>query len=96
MLVKAKKFTDIALHSIPKSGWTNFLFYDNSQSVKSVLTLLYKEDKVPGRKSPVLFHHPSEILRMSDPLLFCKPEGSSRGDPHHLSVEWTLLLSSGN
>jgi hypothetical protein len=52
MLVKAKKFTDIALHSIPKSGWTNFLFYDNSQSVKRVLTFPYKEDKVPGRKSP--------------------------------------------
>lgn len=52
MLVKAKKFPDIALHPIPKSGWTNFLLYDNPQSVKRVLTLLYKEDKVPGGKPP--------------------------------------------
>jgi hypothetical protein len=39
--------------------------------------------------SPPTFHHPSEILRLSDPVLFCKPEGSFHGDPpyYHLSVK---------
>jgi hypothetical protein len=57
--------------------------------VKRVLILLDKEHKVPGGLSPPTFHHPSEILRLSDPVLFCKPEGSFHGDPpyYHLSVK---------
>ena len=51
MFMETKKFSDIAFHSIPKSGRTNFFLYHNSQSVKRVLTLLYKEDKVPGGMS---------------------------------------------
>ena len=51
MLMEAKKFSDISFHSIPKSGRTNFFLYHNPQSVKCVLILLDKEDKVPGGKS---------------------------------------------
>ena len=51
MFMETKKFSDIAFHSIPKSGRTNFFLYYNPQSVKGVLILLYKEDKVPGGMS---------------------------------------------
>jgi len=89
MLMEAKKFSEEAFHPIPKCCRTNFFLYHNPQSVKRVLILLDKEHKVPGGLSPPTFHHPSEILRLSDPVLFCKPEGSFHGDPpyYHLSVK---------
>ena len=89
MLMEAKKFSEVAFHPIPISRRTNFFLDYNPQSVKRVLILLDKEHKVPGGLSPPTFHHPSEILRLSDPLLFCKPEGSFHGDPpyYHLSVK---------
>ena len=89
MLMEAKKFSDVALHSITKCCRTNFFLDYNPQSVKRVFILLDKEHKVPGGLSPPTFHHPSEILRLSDPLLVCKPEGSFHGDPpyYHLSVK---------
>ncbi len=41
-----------------------------------------EEDKTSRGNSPPKFHDPSEILRLSDPLLFCELEGSYHRDPH--------------
>lgn len=95
MFMETKKFSDIAFHSIPKGRRTYFFLYYNPQSVKGVLILLNKKDKVPRGNPPPTLDHPSEVLRLPDPLLFCKPEGSFHGDPHHLSAEWILFPSSG-
>ncbi len=84
MLVKAKEFSDQSFHSISKRCWTNFLFDHNPQSVKHVLALHHKKDKISRRNSSPTFHNSSEILGMSDPLLFCKPEGTFHDDPCHL------------
>lgn len=82
MLVKAEKLPEITLHSVSKSRRTYFLLYNNPQSVKKILILFFEEDKVSRRKPLAKFHDPSEILRMSDPLFFCKAKGSFHRDLH--------------
>ena len=55
--------------------------------MECVLVLMPEEDKTSRGNSPPKFHDPSEILRLSDPLLFCELEGSYHRDPHpHLSA----------
>jgi hypothetical protein len=50
--METKKFSDVAFHAIPKSRRANFFLYHNPQSVKRVLALLEKENKIPGSDSP--------------------------------------------
>ncbi len=57
--------------------------------------MLDKKNKVPGGTPPPQFHHPPEILRLYDPLLFSKAEGPFHGDPCHLSAESILFPCSG-
>jgi hypothetical protein len=86
--MESKKFSNIAFHSIPKCRRANFFFGHDSQSMECAFVLMYKEDKASRGNPPSKFHDPSEILRLSDPLLFCKIEGSFHRDPHpRLSVE---------
>jgi hypothetical protein len=64
--------------------------------VKCIFISLDEEDIVLRGNPLPKFHDPSKILRLIDPLLFCKPEGSFHSNPaHHLSVEWIPLPSSG-
>jgi len=64
--------------------------------MECALILLLEKDKTSRGNSPPKFHDPSEILRLSDPLLFCKLEGSFHRDPHpHLSADRIPLPSSG-
>ena len=61
-----------------------------------IIVLPNEEDKASRGNPPAKFHDRSEILRLSDPLLFCKPEGSFHGGPaRHLSAEWIPVPSSG-
>jgi len=92
MFVKAKEFSNISFHSISKRGWPNLLLYHNTQPMKGILVLLDEEDEVfKGNPSPK-FHHPSEILRKVDPLLFCKPERPFHGE----TQDHSCLLCSAN
>jgi hypothetical protein len=96
MFMEAKKLSDVTLYLIPKSRWANLFFDHNPQSVKWVIAFLEKENKIARGDFPPKSHHPSEILRLRDPLLFCKREGSSHGDPPFLlSAEWIQFPSSG-
>ena len=82
MLVKAKEFSNISLYSISKRGWPNFLLYHNTQPKKGIFILLNKEDEVFRGDPSSKFHHPSEILRKIDPLLFCKPKRPFHAEIH--------------
>ena len=85
MFVKAKEFSNISFHSISKRGWPNLLLHHNTQPMKGILVLLDEEDKAfKGNPSPK-FHHPSEILRKVDPLLFYKTERPFHGETQHHS-----------
>jgi hypothetical protein len=64
--------------------------------MECILVLPNEEDKASRGNPPAKFHDRSEILRLSDPLLFWKPEGSFHGGPaRHLSAEWISVPSSG-
>jgi hypothetical protein len=52
MLMEAKKFSDVPFHSIPKCRRTNLFLCHNPQSVKRLLALLYKENKIPRGNPP--------------------------------------------
>jgi len=84
MLMEAKKLSDVPPYLIPISRRTSLFFNHNPQSVKQVPAFLEKENEIPGWDFPSRLHHPSEILRLIDPLLFRKPEGSFHRDPPHL------------
>ena len=61
-----------------------------------ILVLPNEEDEASRGNPPAKFHDRSEILRLSNPLLFCKREGSFHGGPdRHLSAEWLPVPSSG-
>jgi len=86
--METKKFSNVSFHSIPKCRWTNFLLGHDPQSMECALVPMHEEDKTSRGNPPPKFHDPSEILRLSDPLLSCKREGSYHRDPHpHLSAE---------
>jgi hypothetical protein len=76
MPVKAKKFSNISFDSISKSRWPNLLLHHDTQPMKVVLGLLDEDYEVSSGNLSPKFHHPSEILRKVDPLLFCKLECS--------------------
>ena len=80
MLVEAKKFSNISFDSISKKGRPDLLFNDNTQSMKRIFIFPNEEDEVFRNASPPCSHHPSEILRIVDPLLLCKPKR-----PFHLN-----------
>jgi hypothetical protein len=64
--------------------------------MECILVLPNEEDKASRGNPPAKFHDRSEILSLSDPLLFRKPEVSFHGGPaHHLSAEWIPVPSSG-
>ena len=93
MLMKAKTFSDVAFHSIPKCRRTNLFLCHNPQSVKRLVALLYEQDKTPRGNPPPWSHHPSKILSLSDSLLFCKSEGSFHTDPPpHLLLDSLFVL----
>ena len=61
--------------------------------MERALVLVYEENEASRRNPPPKFHGPSEILRLGDPLLFCKLEGSFHRDPHpRLSAAWIAIL----
>jgi len=96
-MMKAKKLSDIALQSIPKCRRADLFFYHDSQPMECVLILLDKEDKASRGNPSAKFHDRSEILRLSDSLLFCKPESSPHdGLARHLSTGWIPVPSSPN
>jgi hypothetical protein len=52
MFVEAKELSDVTFYSVPESRRANLFFHHNAQSVKCVLILLDKKDKVPGGIPP--------------------------------------------
>ena len=72
--MKAKEFSDISLDSIPKGRWPDLLLDHNTQSMKGII-ILFEAETVVWEGNPLpYFHHPFNILRMIDPLFFCKPK----------------------
>jgi len=85
MLVEAKELSNVSFDRISKGRWSDFLLHYNTQSVIGVLVLLHEEDEALGGDPSPKPHHPSEILRMVDPLLLCKceRERSFHGEPQY-------------
>jgi len=64
--------------------------------MKSALVFMHEEDEASRGNPPSKFHDLSEILRLTDPLLFCKLERSFYRGPHpHVSAEWIPTPPSG-
>jgi len=76
MFVEAKEFSNISFDAISKNGRSDLLFYYNTQSMKWISIFLNEEDEVFRSHPPPYSHHPSEILRMVDPLSLGKAKRS--------------------
>ena len=83
MLVEAKELSNVSFDTISKGCWPDLLLHYNTQSVKPIPVLLGEKDKAFGGNPSPKFHHPSEILRMVDPLLLCKCKRSFHGEPQY-------------
>ncbi len=63
--------------------------------MECVVVFLGEEDKASRGDPPAKFHNRSEILRLTNPFLFCKPERILYDVPaRHLSAEWIFVPSS--
>ena len=63
--------------------------------MKRVLVFSDEEDKASRGNPPAKLHDRSEILRLTNSLLFCKPERTRWDGPaRHLSAEWIPIPSS--
>ncbi len=68
VFVKPEEFPHIAFHSIPVGRLSDLFLHHDAQSVIRILTLLRKKDEIGGGESLSCSHHPSEVLRVDEPL----------------------------